>query len=189
MYETWFNREAQGMILTTNMISPASQAEPNDLDASPLLSRWSDVVFLEWSNQIAGSEAGLNDLEHPLHIIFDNIVNPDAKNLIDTVARKVKLPLPYQFAEWPGYSFFPDMEEFRALMGAVHGHTVGFFLAQHKQRFGVKTVIKITAFRSETVEYRRCLAFEIGDAGDSPSPPPSPSNVYNAAPGDQQLLR
>jgi hypothetical protein len=156
------------MILVTNMISPHNQAEVMGFDAFPDLSRWSDVIFLEWSNQIEGPEAGQREnLEHPLLIMFDDIVTVEVKDVIDTIARKSNLPLPYQFAEWPGFTFHPDQEQYSALMGTVHGRAVGWFLANHKRQFGLKTVVKINVFRSETVTYSRCLAFEIGDVGSA----------------------
>ena len=95
----------------------------------------------------------------------------------DTVAIFKKIVTEYvdigwdELETWPGHTYFPDEEEYRALLGksfllfpshcsriwinwaytgSSNGLAVGYFLSQHKSQLGQKHVSQIQIFKSDS---------------------------------------
>ncbi|KAH7355563.1 hypothetical protein BKA66DRAFT_475395 [Pyrenochaeta sp. MPI-SDFR-AT-0127] len=52
--------------------------------------------------------------------------------------------------KWPGITFPIESDAAQVLLGSPNGQAAGYFLAQHKHRFGKnKSIEKVTVFRPD----------------------------------------
>ncbi|KAI9656040.1 MAG: hypothetical protein M1821_005101 [Bathelium mastoideum] len=113
---------------------------PSQTTAHPLveLSRWSDVVFLEWS-RLAG-----NNLQNINYIFAYFVSNTESQQI---VARAVQGH--GNLGPWPGISFFPGQDEYQAVVGSPNGFGVAWFLISHKYWTLFKTISEVVVFTVE----------------------------------------
>jgi hypothetical protein len=79
-----------------------------------------------------------------------HIASADAEDIIEKVERRSNS----EFDEWPGQDFETTDEFGKALLTTVHGKAVAWFLASHKQQFGIATITHITVFSEELIAGR-----------------------------------
>ena len=109
------------------------------------LKQFSDIVYLEWQHLLQLSSPPPNKVPD-LRYVFKLFISNDITNdLIKRALSNKKQKL----TAWPGSSFSPDSDEFKALLGSPNGGGIGWLLINHKVQLGLKTVSKITVFRHE----------------------------------------
>ncbi|KAI4288343.1 MAG: hypothetical protein L6R35_002387 [Caloplaca aegaea] len=113
-------------IIAQNNHSPKHEAEPGQM--IPAFYRWSDVVWLAWT-QIARERAG------QLHyIIQENITTALTRKVMEIISGGVgpdALDLP-----WPGRLYDLRSKEGKALLATPHGVGVAFMIADHSDVLG-----------------------------------------------------
>ncbi|KAL8914694.1 MAG: hypothetical protein Q9171_000707 [Xanthocarpia ochracea] len=95
----------------------------------PPLWRWSDVIWLCWTEE-AGFLAPL------LRYIFrSNIITPETREIIEyiEVERQDKLHLP-----WPEHTYDMNSEEGLAVLATGHGQGIAYLIADHSDVLGRK---------------------------------------------------
>ena len=161
-YYGQFFDAATGAILCTNMRSPAKMPEiSRDVPAAgpfPALQRWSDLVWLEWTNQCARRGASPANLNVVLHY---RIVTRRTLGVIRQVLQRAGT----QLAEWPGTEISATTPSGAALVGTPHGLGIGWLLADHRVG-GVlsKRVESVVIFATDprTMDQEVHLAFNLG---------------------------
>ena len=90
----------------------------------PKVSRWSDLVWIQWSNTAKGKAKDLK------YIWRDAVVTPSTKAIMEeTVHQQGGLNLP-----WPGKDFTMNDIEGMALLGTIHGMGIGWMLSDHRDQ-------------------------------------------------------
>ncbi|KAH8727561.1 hypothetical protein GQ44DRAFT_648667 [Phaeosphaeriaceae sp. PMI808] len=159
-YTTLGINPVSGVLYLLNRMSPAQAAHVNwdiPLDKIkkeflPDLSATSDHAWGFWSRaKTGGNLADINK------IFSCMITNDITLALIDEALRTYPLPpgvhesqRPRGVQKWPGTTFEMHYDAAQALLGSPNGQAAGFFLAQHKHRFGKsKTIEKITVLKAD----------------------------------------
>ncbi|PYI34204.1 hypothetical protein BP00DRAFT_466920 [Aspergillus indologenus CBS 114.80] len=137
-----------GLIIAETNWGPASLDED---EKYPSLSRWSDIVFLNYQ-KLAQKGGAINGLQY---VVRTHVVNEDTKAIIDKVCGG---PPPV----WPGTTFKISSKQTKsgeyinreglALLGTPNGGGIGWLLINHKQQFmdGKKTKrpVQVTVWRT-----------------------------------------
>lgn len=147
-----------GLLVADNNVSPQVELITQGIDQPPPeLSRWSDVVFLEWINSAAGSELKGN--------IRSRVENPDTLSVMRRAVGK-----PSDFIDWQelgtipskGRRFLPNSNEFNALLGTPNLSGLCWLLIQHKEQLGVRQVSAITIFGTRNFPIIYAKIVEVG---------------------------
>lgn len=115
---------SRGTIIAENNYSPRHQAPGAEI---PALNRWSDIVWLLWSQKAGNRAGGLRT------IIQENITTPFTRALMEyiEVAESDDLDLPY-----PGMLYTMRSDYAKALLASPHGIGVAFMLKDHRNVLG-----------------------------------------------------
>jgi hypothetical protein len=90
----------------------------------------------------------------PKHIFMHQISSKDVEATIEEVERRSNL----DFADGSVEAFETTDECGKALLATVHGKAVAWFLASHKQQFGIATITHVTVFTEEVLA---CFAYSL----------------------------
>ncbi|KAF1994265.1 hypothetical protein P154DRAFT_581961 [Amniculicola lignicola CBS 123094] len=152
-----------GVMVISDEYSAASQGRwlqpPVQGDDLPKLQRASDMIFGEWATQAKGHVDGLR-----LIMVWTIVNVPSCAAIRRSLMANGKDTL---LERWPtAYSYLPDSDEGKALLGMPNGVAIGFILAQHKKALGHKKVKKMWIFRhsSTMMTGGPVVAYEVGDA-------------------------
>ncbi|KAJ9306836.1 hypothetical protein DTO217A2_3617 [Paecilomyces variotii] len=142
MYGSAYNLQ-DGAIISHSAHSPESEA-PN-LSRYPKCRRWSDVTFLQWQHMAQGNVQNLN------HVFRETITNQDTRSIMRRVLGK-----PDSWNDWDELhsasrwrSFYPQSDEFNALLYTPNVRGVAWLLIQHKQQLGRRIITQITTFGAD----------------------------------------
>jgi hypothetical protein len=136
----------QGYIIAGNNISPvdiekkALQDDPDSNVKAPPLSKWSDMVAIEWSDKAASGGAALQ------YVVRSAIRNA---NTIEMIRQAFQTVGQTTVGAWPGVDFEPTdatsdlpaelddaTQAFIGLLGTYHAAGPAYLLAQHLDVFG-----------------------------------------------------
>ncbi|KAJ5565315.1 hypothetical protein N7513_001557 [Penicillium frequentans] len=133
---------AAGLIIAENNQNPAIMSGGR----SPPLSKWSDVVFINWATLARSTGSSVGNLKY---LIRTHIVNLDTLNILKIVCGG---PCP----AWPGTSFDINQKKKSgvlinqnglALLGTPNGGGAAWLLINHKQQLGArKAPVSVTAW-------------------------------------------
>ncbi|KAF3034171.1 hypothetical protein E8E12_005653 [Didymella heteroderae] len=112
---------------------------PADPAKLPKLRAFSDVLWGYWSRDNP-------DVKNVKLFFMMGISNDQTNLLVATCLHNKKETL----KEWPGVTFDTSSDEGHALLGSPNGAAFAYFLMQHKEELGRKTITKVTVFRAET---------------------------------------
>lgn len=142
---------------------------PEELRAPliPAIKRLSDMSFIVWKAMQTAAEVPPSP---PKYFIRTGVTNEDTRSIFGELGG---------FVPWPGWTRKPGQYGFDALLGTPNIAGVAWFLAQHKQYFGVKEIISIQAFA--TGDYRDIIC-EIGDPLPEPEGDDSGEDTFVDAP-------
>lgn len=153
-------------------------------DQLPALNQFSDVAFLYWKDRIR--DVRLKRIRYLLSVY---IRNGDTTTVINQALASIAAPL----SPWPGHSFFPDSDHYKAILGMYYqckgvegandhpgtpnGQGFGYFIAEHKDRVELNSgakdgqgslyISEIVVFYCNDREKSFCLLFKV-----LPVPPP-----------------
>lgn len=148
MYSESYNPE-EGIIVPLNNYSP--QSEAGYKGKVPALQRWSDVVFLTWMNVCGGDSTKCSGIKHFFRFHIKPKTTPTSGILLEALgarsAADVKIWPPNQ-DHIDGQTFDADSDEGKAILGTPHGMGIGWFFWQHQDSLGMKTIDKITVFKT-----------------------------------------
>lgn len=136
----------QGYIIAGNNVSPvdvakkAAEEDPDTAMMAPPLSKWSDIVAIQWSEKAASGGAALQ------YVVRSGIRNA---NTIEMIRKAFKVSGETTVGAWPGVDFEPtdatdalpsDLDDatqaFIGLLGTYHAAGPAYLLAQHHDVFG-----------------------------------------------------
>jgi hypothetical protein len=109
----------------------------------PAVSKWSDVIFVEWQHETRRRPLGVGELKW---IFRYNIVNPTTRAVAVEALRRDGS----RRTGWPGVSFHACSENGEAIIGTPNGRGIVWLLATHKQQFGAKTVESVRVWLTGT---------------------------------------
>ncbi|KAK4493901.1 hypothetical protein PRZ48_015086 [Zasmidium cellare] len=162
-YLNTFN-PSDGVIVARHNYSPAWQAARKGVPRQfvPALRQWSDVVFLVWM-KLAGSDREV--LRGVEHVFRYNIANRETQRILQLamgegdVGRAPETP-----GEWPGSQWNIDEDSAKVALSTRNSVGVVYFLAQHKEQLGLKTIDQVNIFNCKTGPSNQwCLYFHIVD--------------------------
>jgi len=140
-----------GIIVPIQNYSPQEVAKGTD--QYPALQRWSDVVFLTWASvcQKTGGSEKVKGLKH----FFRYHIKPKSTPTLNIILEALGVKGPADVKIWPpnqdhidGQTFDANSDGGKALIGTPHGSGICWFLWQHQDDLGTKTIDKITVFRT-----------------------------------------
>ncbi|KAH8704001.1 hypothetical protein BGW36DRAFT_423532 [Talaromyces proteolyticus] len=112
----------------------------------PSLDNWADVTYLQWlqaATDLGGKPRDINArLPNLKYFARFHIINTESQGIINHALKNVG----EQLGPWPGRSFSMRTDEGKAILGSPNGRGVAFFLYQHKDLLGIKTVGSVTVF-------------------------------------------
>lgn len=109
----------------------------------PAVSRWSDVIFVEWQYETRRRPLGVGELKW---LVRYNIANPTTRAVTVEALRRDGS----RRTRWPGVSFPACSENFEAIIGTPNGRGIVWLLASHKREFGAKTVESVRVWLTGT---------------------------------------
>lgn len=118
------------------------------------LQRWSDLAYLGWLQTATDANVG------KISSIFRvRITNQQTRQ---AAYRAVgKQPGDGNLPKWPGQTFKFDSDELKALLGTPNGVGVAWFLINHKDKLGGKTVDEVTLWEDGAKIFALNLVFKI----------------------------
>ncbi|KAL8748839.1 MAG: hypothetical protein Q9184_007057 [Pyrenodesmia sp. 2 TL-2023] len=143
-----------GTIITESNYSPKFTAPGAKI---PPLWRWSDIVWLLWTQEAGANARNLK------YIVRNNVNTPATRELMEYI--EVKDPDTLNLP-WPGKSYDMSTEEGLALLATSHGQDVAYLVIDHSDVLGRK----IPLARMFTV-----MPGEVSNSGTSGSTPASGS--------------
>nr|OQO32671.1 hypothetical protein B0A51_00049 [Rachicladosporium sp. CCFEE 5018] len=120
-----------------HLMTPPVTGDPNPY---PLLSHWSDVVFLEFQDFMKKNGKDTRDLQG---LWQKGIINQDTVNLISRVCGNVRRK---DVPQWPGRTFASGTNEFAALLATDNGVGGAYLLGQHREVLGHRYFTNVTVF-------------------------------------------
>ncbi|KAM7211890.1 hypothetical protein V8F06_012732 [Rhypophila decipiens] len=146
-FQAWFNimyNVQKGTIMAININNkyfkrkdiPRTEYEIQEL---------SDMMFLTWSKYV--DQAGA-DRRNIRHIIHHQVQNPDTMRFL---AEALGVSGPQDPGAVRGMTFFPHQDEYKVLLASPNGSAVAYFLFDHKDQLGVKTVSQVTVFSRDNL--------------------------------------
>ncbi|KAK6441763.1 hypothetical protein LTR95_002017, partial [Oleoguttula sp. CCFEE 5521] len=120
-----------------HLMTPPVTGDPNPY---PLLSHWSDVVFLEFQDFMKKNGKDTRDLQG---LWQKGIINQDTVNLISRVCGNVRRK---DVPQWPGRTFASGTDEFAALLATDNGVGGAYLLGQHREILGHRHFTNVTVF-------------------------------------------
>ncbi|KAF2643424.1 hypothetical protein P280DRAFT_394996 [Massarina eburnea CBS 473.64] len=160
-----------GVIIAMDRISPRFSAKKRipkiPDDQLPQLNQWSDVGWLYYLDRVNKMRVPLRRVKYFLSLM---ITNGESLMVIgEALDGKPIKP-------WPGATFLPDSDGYKAILGTANGIGIGYFLIQHKDReqLGNMYVSQIQAFSCK-VKDDFCLLFKILPVEPANPKPPVPS--------------
>lgn len=130
---------SEGFVVAEESWSPWYQTRGEKPQRQPPLSAWSDVTFLTWS-RFARNKKELRNIKY---FFRWHIVNTNTKFIISEALKRTGQTL----SKWPGTEFSMTSEEGKAILGTPNGGGVAWFIVDHKDDFGVKTVKSVRVFK------------------------------------------
>lgn len=120
----------------------SAEENRNSMDMSgvggPQLRRMSDVYFLIWK-KLASSNKDLRNIKY---FVRFHVKNAASGNIAKEACGN---EIPY----WPGRSFDMSTKEGRAILATPNGVGAAYFLINHKEDLGHKTITKVTVFKTD----------------------------------------
>lgn len=133
----------------------------------PVMNKWSDLAFIS-------AKMLDKDFKTPRFIARVNIWNPQTNKDIENVLKMYRGPgsegifvnedMTLCPPHWPGLELDIDSNEAKLLLQTVHGKGVAWFLIQHKEAFGDKTISKVTLFQHGERDEHVSMIFHVADA-------------------------
>lgn len=129
-----------GLVIPYYIFSPRHEATTYNIQGELVqLAQYSNVLFLEYSKLCGRAKADVSSLKY---LLLLNIENANTwsmalRVLMNKNNGKNDIPL------WPGTEFSLNEAEGKALLGTQIGAPLAWMLIQHKQAFGVKSVVKV----------------------------------------------
>ncbi|KAI9691319.1 MAG: hypothetical protein M1820_009740 [Bogoriella megaspora] len=148
-YSTYTNFQA-GAIYVVVSYSPdykfnLARPFPPPYYPDPMLKRWSDVVFLAWQKGAQDAGVQVNSLRY---FFEEDITNRASQDVIAEALRRV------QSTGSDGQEFTADSNEGKAILATPNGRGKAFFLAQHKEALGRKTITRMRVWSSGMIAWR-----------------------------------
>lgn len=116
----------------------------------PVMNKWSDLAFIS-------AKMLDKDFKVPKYIARVNIWNSQTNKVIENVLRMYRGPgsegifinedMTLCPPPWPGLELDIVRYEAKLLLQTVHGKGVAWYLIQHKEAYGDKTISKVTLFQ------------------------------------------
>lgn len=194
----------EGWIFAMDNSSPEKNGpklNPPNMGPYPQLSRWSDIVFLQYQS-LYSSATDLLGVSAPLeNVVRGFVVDPTSFKIIDYMRREY-LGLPNTldsagYPVWPGIALPYGSRQFYAMLGMLphtynrlgldakffagipNGKGVVYLLSQHRQDLGHKCIREIQIFWHEPdpndAAYNRETSSIWYKIGDAPCGPPGVS--------------
>ncbi|OQO14140.1 hypothetical protein B0A48_01016 [Cryoendolithus antarcticus] len=134
----------KGLVVPYYIYSPQHEAAKNSVKGKIVpLSRYSDVLFLEWKKLCGRSRASACPFQY---FLFLNIENQPTWG---TIMKVLKNKGVNTLQPWPGTTVDMDSDEGRALLATQIGNPLAWYLIQHKDDLGLQTVTKVNIFRNK----------------------------------------
>lgn len=176
----------EGWIFAMDNSSPQNNGpklNPPNMGPYPQLSRWSDIVFLQYQSLYSSATDPLG-VSAPLeNVVRGFVVDPTSFKIINYM-RTEYLSLPDTldsagYPVWPGIVLPYGSRQFYALLGIPNGKGVVYLLSQHRQGLGHKCIREIQIFWHEPdpndAAYNRETSSIWYKFGDAPCGPPGVS--------------
>lgn len=165
IYDNHYN---PSLIIAKYNFGPASQGnrapvKGTDNDPYPLLSRLSDVLFLEFQRVMAESSQPMDGLKC---VWRDQVINAQTRDIAAQVASETHLTR--DIPEWPGKDIAAGSDELALLIASPNGAGVAYLLLQHREQLGRKTISGAKVWL-ETMGLD--ILFFIDDLGAQPGSP------------------
>ena len=160
-YKNLFNVHRGVMVLMHNY-------KPNDLTPAP--SPHSDILFWSYMRAIAATEEPRQPINqpwvppalslHPLHLVLRcNILNSETEGILIEAYRRAGVSQsrvrrtspshgrPLEYVTYPEREWMPATEQFKAIMGTVHGVSILWLLTDHASFWGFREVTSVVTKR------------------------------------------
>lgn len=157
-YRDYFNVK-QGAIIADENYSPSGNAEDDDVDVkdyAPVLrnrlTRWADVIFLQYQELCNQQQASLGLLQHVFraYIINDETREIIAQALSANSRSEAEWSDKVTFTPTPvGATSTPANKAFYALLATPNVRGVAWMLIQHKAELGLKHIDYIQVFEDD----------------------------------------
>ncbi|KAL8965395.1 MAG: hypothetical protein Q9183_003874 [Haloplaca sp. 2 TL-2023] len=135
-YNTEFNTD-KGLIIAQGTMSPTHIVVTDERDPAntknkivariPMVSRWSDVVWVHWLDVCKKAKKDPANLEY---IIRYHVITPNTQFIMEQI-NNANTPRGRLSLKWPGKSFHPDSREGLALLGTPHLEGIVWMLKDH----------------------------------------------------------
>lgn len=136
------------LITAKNNWGPASEGKKQPVrvtggpnDPFPLLSRLSDVMYLEFRRVMAENKQPMDELKG---VWREHVMNEVTRDVATKVASSNYML--FGIPQFPGKDFAPGSDEFAALVAAPNGVGVAYLLLQHREQMGRKTITSVKVF-------------------------------------------